>query len=85
MNKRIKKKINKRLGCKTYFKYREKLIVDLVWERFGLNPEDRIFIARSRNGKYISKIKILKSVEHYIPDLTNQCNQCDNKLFKPIR
>ena len=60
MNKRIRKKYNKRLNCKKYLNYRHKRI--LQWIDENRSEGEIIFVFANENCKRITKIKKLINI-----------------------
>lgn len=60
MNKRIRKKYNKRLNCKKYSAYRSKLIERWIMENTSYN--DLYIITTSKNNKHICKVIIYTNI-----------------------
>lgn len=62
MNKRQKKKFDKKLGCRSYYNYRYKKILNNVSKH--MESGDWLYIVDSKRMdlKHISKINVLKNV-----------------------
>ncbi|MCM1216009.1 MAG: hypothetical protein NC548_15990 [Lachnospiraceae bacterium] len=64
MKRRIKKKIDKRLGCKTYLKYRKELLQQIINKRIEELGDDtgqimvHLVLSRKANYKTIHSLKI---------------------------
>ena len=63
MNKRIKKKINERLNCKTYSRYHRELLKQLMAEHTPIGGI--CSVKMSKNGKHIVKVDILTDASQF--------------------
>ena len=66
MNRRIKKKLNNRLGCKSYSKYKDKLI-DRVCSKYAkrnnLDPSSTMFlVVKSKTGKKVLNMSVFTNI-----------------------
>lgn len=77
MNKRQKKKFDKKLGCKSYDSYRSAYYTKLVQSMAGIGPNDIPYFILSKNKKHIVHFYVLKDC--YPISVGDGSNTNDNK------
>ena len=58
MNKRQKKKFDKKLGCRSYADYRLRRIMKAVRNHYDIGSNDILYIVESKRGKYKCPLKV---------------------------